>query len=238
MNDLFRQTIMQGCKILGIEIKKNVIDKFQIYYQMLYEKNKEYNLTAITYPIEAAEKHFIDSLTLHNEISLLSANRIVDIGSGAGFPGLPLKIYQDDFDMTLVDAVGKKVKFIQQVIQTLNLQNVIAVQARIEDFASTSRETYALAVSRAVAELRVLAEYALPLIKVGGFFVATKGPNIQEELKFADQAINILGGEILKIRHISLPISNEDRFIITIKKIKHTPANYPRRAGIPKKRPL
>jgi len=199
MNNIFRQTIQQGCKLLDIKATKNVIDKFEVYYQMLYEKNKECNLTAIITPVEVAEKHFIDSLTLHNEISLLSANKIIDIGSGAGFPGLPLKIYQDDLDMTLVDAVGKKVRFINQVIKVLNLDDVVAVQARIEDFASTNREKYFVAVSRAVAELRVLVEYALPLIQIGGFFVATKGPNIKEELIFADQAISILGGKILNI---------------------------------------
>jgi len=238
MSDLFRQTVKQGCQYLGIQITDDVIEKFEVYYQLLYKKNNEYNLTAITTPVEAAEKHFIDSLTLHYEINLLSAKSVLDIGSGAGFPGLPLKIYQDELDVTLVDAVGKKIDFVQQVIQTLNLHNVDALQARIEDFAITNRDKYAVAISRAVAELRVLVEYALPLIQVGGFFIAAKGPNIQEEIELASQAIDILGGEVLNIRQLSLPISNEGRSIITIKKIKPTPSKYPRRAGIPKKRPL
>ncbi|AGL03975.1 16S rRNA (guanine(527)-N(7))-methyltransferase RsmG [Desulfoscipio gibsoniae] len=238
MGNLFRQTIEQGCKLLDMGISNSVIDKFEIYYQMLINKNKEYNLTSIIEPVEAAVKHFIDSLTLYQEISSTSGAKIVDIGSGAGFPGIPLKIYKDDIDMTLIDAVGKKVSFMQQVIKNLNLQNVIAIQTRAEELASTGRERYNVALSRAVAELRVLVEYALPLIQVGGIFVAAKGPNVQGEIINADRAIKILGGEILNIRYVSLPLSNEGRSIVTIKKIEHTLAKYPRRIGIAKKRPL
>ncbi|KAF1085914.1 Ribosomal RNA small subunit methyltransferase G [Sporotomaculum syntrophicum] len=238
MNDLFRHTIQHDCEKLGIIINNDIIDKFELYYQMLYKKNKEINLTTITTPEEAAEKHFIDSLSLNHEIKLLSANNIVDIGSGAGFPGLPLKIYNNDLDMTLVDAVGKKVKFMQQVIQELKLQNVNAIKTRIEDLASICREKYFVAVSRAVADLRVLVEYALPIVRVSGYVIATKGPNINEEIILADRAIKILGGEVVNIRHLTLPISQENRAIITIKKIKPTPVKYPRKAGIPKKRPL
>jgi len=238
MCDLFRQTVRQGCQYLGIQITNEVVEKFEIYYQLLCKKNNEFNLTAITTPEEAAEKHFIDSLTLYYEIDLLSAKGVIDIGSGAGFPGLPLKIYKDELDMTLVDAVGKKIKFVQQVIQIFNLHNVNALQARIEDFATTNRGKYGAVISRAVAELRVLVEYALPLIEVGGFFIAAKGPKIQEEVELAGQAIDILGGEIMNIRQLSLPISKEGRSIITIKKIKSTPSKYPRRVGIPTKRPL
>ncbi|WP_449241621.1 16S rRNA (guanine(527)-N(7))-methyltransferase RsmG [Desulfoscipio gibsoniae] len=238
MNDLFRQTVEQGCKILGIEITSAIIDKFEIYYQMLYKSNKEYNLTSITETVEAAEKHFIDSLTLYREISAVTGTLVIDIGSGAGFPGLPLKIYNSNIDMTLVDSVGKKVKFMQQVIQELKLVKTIALKARAEDLAADSREKYDAAISRAVAELRVLVEYALPLVKVGGVFIAAKGPKIEEELNLADRAIKILGGKIMSIRKVSLPINNEGRTIVTIKKVGHTPGKYPRKAGIPKKRPL
>ncbi|WP_347489479.1 16S rRNA (guanine(527)-N(7))-methyltransferase RsmG [Desulfoscipio sp. XC116] len=238
MNDLFRQTVEQGCKILGIEITSAIIDKFEIYYQMLYKSNKEYNLTSITETVEAAEKHFIDSLTLYREISAVTGALVIDIGSGAGFPGLPLKIYNSNIDMTLVDSVGKKVKFMQQVIQELKLVKTIALKARAEDLAADSREKYDAAISRAVAELRVLVEYALPLVKVGGVFIAAKGPKIEEELNLADRAIKILGGKIMSIRKVSLPINNEGRTIVTIKKVGHTPGKYPRKAGIPKKRPL
>ncbi len=237
MSNLFRQTIIKDCEILNIKITKSIIEKFEIYYNILYKKNNEYNLTAIINPVEAAEKHFIDSLTLYDEINLYNG-KIIDIGSGAGFPGLPLKIYKEELNMTLVDAVGKKVRFIQKVIQTLKLQNINAIQARIEDFASKEREEYFIAVSRAVAELRILVEYSLPLIQVGGFFITTKGPNIKDEIEHAEKAIEILGGEIKKLKKINLPISKEGRTIIIIKKIKNTPIKYPRRVGIPKKRPL
>ncbi|TYO96424.1 16S rRNA (guanine(527)-N(7))-methyltransferase RsmG [Desulfallas thermosapovorans] len=242
MNDVFKQTIVRGCTMAGIEIPGDVIKKYEKYYQLLCQKNSEFNLTSITDPAEAAEKHFIDSILLYQDISrdksISTTISMVDIGSGAGFPGLPLKIYQPDIIITLIDAVGKKVNFMQQVIKELDIDNARAIHIRAEELSVTGREKYDVAVSRAVAELRVLVEYALPLVKVGGLFIAAKGPNVQDELSSAERAIKILGGKIIGTRHIALPLSHEGRSIITIEKVNNTPDKYPRRAGIPKKRPL
>lgn len=238
MHNEFREIIINGGRKLGLSVSEETVHKYEQYYRKLLEENKKYNLTAITAADEAAEKHFLDSLLLVEELQETRNDTVVDIGSGAGFPGLPLKIYLPGLKMTLVDAVGKKVLFLQQVINILELNNTVAVHARVEDFAANYRENYHVAVSRAVAELRVLVEYALPLVRVGGVFIAPKGPAINEELKAAGRAIDILGGQLEKVREVVLPISGERRSIIIIKKIFASPDKYPRRAGIPKKRPL
>jgi len=238
MHNEFREVIISGGRKLGLSVSEETVNKYEQYYQKLLEENKKYNLTAITAAAEAAEKHFLDSLLLVEDLQEIYNTNVVDIGSGAGFPGLPLKIYLPGLKMTLLDAVGKKVLFLQQVINILELYNVVAVHARVEEFAANHRESYHVAISRAVAELRVLVEYALPLVQVGGMFIASKGPAINEELRAAEQAIEILGGRLEKVREIALPLSKERRSIVIIKKISDTPAKYPRRAGIPKKRPL
>lgn len=238
MNDIFRDTVINGGEKIGLSFSKDTLNKFEIYFNMLIKENKKYNLTSIIEPSEVAEKHFIDSLILYNEMDDLYGKKILDIGSGAGFPGLPIKIYNPGIYLTLVDAVSKKVFFLQNIINKLKLKDVEAIQARAEEFALKHRERYDFVVSRAVAELRVLVEYALPIVKVGGFFIAAKGPNVHNELKAAENAISILGGQVQYIKEISLPLSKEGRSIIVIKKNNETPIKYPRRTGIPKKRPL
>ena len=242
MNELFCLTLNECCKKFNINLTTKQIEKYMFYYELLIKQSRKINLTTITKPQEVAEKHFFDALTLYAEmagiVNTFSSVNLVDIGSGAGFPGLPLKIYCDQFNVTLLESVGKKVDFMHQVIKKLALTNTEAVNVRAEDFAKKAREVYHIGVSRAVAELNVLLEYSLPLIKVNGIFVAAKGPNVEDELKTANNALNILGGKIKTVKKLVLPISGENRVIVTIQKIKSTPDKYPRRAGIPTKRPL
>ena len=202
---------------------------------MLLEKNKVMNLTAITDPEEIRIKHIEDSLTIQEYIEKNA--KVIDIGTGAGFPGIPLKIQREDIEITLLDSLGKRIKFLQEVVDELELKNVDCVHARAEDYTKEKREKYDCAVSRAVAELRVLAEYALPYVKLGGEFISMKGPNSEEEIENAANSIKILGGEIKEI--IDKKLSNGDeRKIIIIRKIKSTPKKYPRSGNKPKTNPL
>ena len=235
----FKEELIRDSLQIGISLTEHMVELFYKHYQIMIEENSKYNLTSITEEIEAAEKHFIDSLILSKEVEKYKAVYMVDIGSGAGFPGLPLKIYRpENINLILVDAVNKKVNFIRKVIEELKLENTLAIHARAEEMAVNYREKFDVAVTRAVGELRVLAEYCLPLIKPGGIFIAAKGPNIKGELSNAVNAIKILGGNVASVREEKLPGSGESRTIITIEKIRKTPAKYPRRPGIPKKDPL
>ena len=196
------------------------------------------NLTAITDKEQIVLKHFVDSLTISNLIN--DNSKVVDIGTGAGFPGIPIKIYNETLNVTLVDSLNKRIMFLDEVIEKLGLQNIRAIHSRAEDFAhiKVERESYDYAVSRAVANLSVLYEYLLPLIKVGGECICMKGPNIDEELDCSQNALKILGGKIEKIEKLTLPNSDIVRNIIVVKKIKNTDLKYPRKAGIPAKKPL
>ncbi|WP_027364728.1 16S rRNA (guanine(527)-N(7))-methyltransferase RsmG [Desulfotruncus alcoholivorax] len=235
----FKEELIKGSLKLGIFLTEDMLELFYSHYQIMVEENNKYNLTAITSKLEAAEKHFVDSLLLLKEIEKYSYIFMVDIGSGAGFPGLPLKICRpENINLVLVDAVNKKVNFLKKVIAALKLEKTTAIHARAEEMAVDYREKFDVAVTRAVGELRLIAEYCLPLIKIGGIFIAAKGPNVKEEINNAANSIKTLGGKIIKVREEKLPISNEGRTIVTIEKIKGTPAKYPRRPGIPKKDPL
>ncbi|SFG90377.1 16S rRNA (guanine527-N7)-methyltransferase [Desulfotomaculum arcticum] len=235
----FKEELIRGSLKIEVFLNEAMLELFYKHYQIMIKENSKYNLTSITEEIEAAEKHFIDSLMLYKEIEKYNYVYMVDIGSGAGFPGLPLKVYRTEkINLVLVDAVNKKVNFIKKVIAELNLENTKAIHARAEEMAVDYREKFDVAVTRAVGEIRLLAEYCLPLIKQGGIFIAAKGPNVKAELKKADKAIKILGGKIQTVREEKLPISGEGRTIVTIEKIRKTPPQYPRRPGIPKKDPL
>lgn len=236
--DIFRQTILTGADKLGLSISENILARFEDYASLLMEENKKYNLTSITKPQEVAEKHFLDSLLICGEIDNYSNMMLIDIGSGAGFPGLPIKIYRPDLIILLVDAVRKKVEFMRKVISGLALTGVEAVHGRAEELAAIHRERYDVAVSRAVAEMRVLVEYALPFVKPGGIFIATKGPGITGEMEQAGHAIDVLGGRVEYIREQKLPVSGDPRVIIVVRKVRPTPVKYPRKAGKPKKDPL
>lgn len=209
------------------------MDKFQKYQEMLIETNKKFNLTTITEPEEIKVKHFEDSLTIKNYIN--KGMKVLDIGSGPGFPGIPLRI-EEEFDLTLIDSVNKKVGFMNEVIEELNLSNTRAIHTRAEDYAKEHREEFDMVVSRAVANLSTLSEYALPFLKVGGIFIAMKGPKAEEELKEAQNALKILGGELINIDTIDL--DGNTRKNILIKKVRSTKKKYPRGKNQPKKNPL
>jgi 16S rRNA (guanine527-N7)-methyltransferase len=236
--NIFKQTIVTGAEKMGLNITEEMLEQFEEYSQLLLEENKKYNLTSITEQQEVAEKHFLDSLMISRELKYFFNISMIDIGSGAGFPGLPTKIYRPDFEVLLVDAVRKKVDFMNKVITKLSLKGVNTVHARAEDLAGKIRESYDVAVSRAVAEMRVLVEYTLPFVKPGGVFIAAKGPGVTGEIILARHAINVLGGQVENIKHDKLPVSGDTRVIITIRKVKNTPKKYPRKAGKPRKNPL
>ena len=209
------------------------MDKFEKYEQMLIETNKKFNLTSIDDPDQIRIKHFEDSLTIKSYIN--DVMKVLDIGSAAGFPGIPLRI-EKNFDLTLIDSVNKKVNFMNQVIDELDLKNTRAVHVRAEDYAKDHREEFDMVVSRAVANLSTLSEYALPFLKVGGIFIAMKGPKAEEEYEDAQNALKILGGELINID--SLDLYGNTRKNILIKKVRSTKKKYPRDKNLPKKKPL
>lgn len=222
---------------IDVKILDDDIKKFFTYKDLLKEWNEKVNLTAITEDNEILLKHFIDSLTIEKYIP--SKAKIIDVGTGAGFPGIPIKIVRNDVDVTLLDSLNKRLLFLDEVRRTLELESVNLVHGRAEDIANDlkHREKYDIATARAVANLATLSEYCLPFVKLNGYFICMKGNNI-EELKEAEFAIEKLGGRIEKTEKIILPDSDIERNIVVIKKIKQTPKGYPRKAGTPSKNPL
>lgn len=210
---------------------------FEEYLKELLEWNKRFNLTAITDPEEVKIKHFEDSLSLLKTIHLTTQS-LIDIGAGAGFPGIPLKIKCPQIQLTLVEATRKKVEFLRHVVNKLDLKNVEIVWGRAEEIAKEKREQYDIALSRAVANLNVLSELCLPLVKVGGIFIAYKEEKIEAEVKASENAIKLLGGKLKEIKKVKLPNSDIVRSLIIIEKISPTPEKYPRRPGMANKRPL
>ena len=222
----------------GLSFTEEQLEQFTKYYELLVETNKVMNLTAITEPEEVAVKHMIDSLLAFDED--MAGKTLSDVGTGAGFPGVPLKIYCPELKVTLIDSLGKRLKFLQQVIDALGLKYIRCEHLRAEDAGKNSkhREKYDLVTARAVARLSVLAEYCLPLVKKGGRFIALKGSKYAEEIEEGTAAVQILGGKILSAEPVKLPGLDDGRAIIKIGKIKTTPAQYPRKAGTPEKQPL
>ena len=217
-------------------------EQFASFYELLLGWNQVMNLTAITEWEEVALKHFLDSLSLFRVLKPeeLLGKKILDLGTGAGFPGIPLSILLPERKMTLVDSLQKRVRFLNAVIEALSLSDVTAISGRAEDLARDSlfREQQDLVVSRAVAPLSVLSEYCLPFVKIGGFFAAYKSASLDEELQAAEKAISILGGEVVSRETFLLPGSELSRCILLIQKKKASPKEYPRKAGLPKKKPL
>lgn len=212
--------------------------QFTRYYELLVETNKVMNLTAITEPEEVAVKHMVDSLLAYEDG--MQGKTLVDVGTGAGFPGVPLKIYCSSLKVTLVDSLGKRLRFLQQVIDELGLKGIRCEHLRAEDAGRSKkhREQYDYVTARAVARLSVLSEYCLPLAKKGGQFIALKGSRFAEEIEEGEAAVKILGGKIISAEPVKLPGLDDGRAIIKIAKIKATPAQYPRKAGTPEKQPL
>lgn len=228
----------------AVSLDSNQLQQFEEYYEMLVEKNKVMNLTAITEREEVILKHFIDSLAIAGYVKLWEQSyKIIDVGTGAGFPGIPLKIAFPNLQVTLFDSLNKRIRFLQEVIDALNLNEsglCIAVHGRAEEGArnKTMRESYDFVFSRAVANMAVLSEYCIPFVKVGGFFVPYKTGAVDEEITQGTKAIHILGGKIEKVEKLMLPDSDISRSFVFIKKEKQTPKAYPRKAGTASKQPL
>lgn len=223
---------------IGIELTNSQLNAFETYYDMLIDRNKVMNLTAITEFDEVMDKHFLDSIYLFRSIELKADYKLIDIGTGAGFPGIPLKIVFPELKITLLDSLNKRVGFLNDVIDELNLNDIEAIHGRAEDIArnKTYRASYDIAVSRAVANLSTLSEYCLPFVKIGGKFVSYKSGDCADEVDNAKAAIHLLGGKINKIDEFSY--SNNSRSFIVIDKVMNTSNKYPRKAGLPSKKPL
>lgn len=212
--------------------------KFYTFYEMLIEKNKVMNLTGITEFPEVVEKHFLDSIMLGKYISLEQNLRVMDLGTGAGFPGIPLKIAYPDLEITLADSLNKRIRFLDEVIEELQLTGIHTVHGRAEELARNKayREQYDLCVSRAVANLSTLMEYCVPFVHKGGRFVSYKSGEVEEEVNNASRACGLLGGKVEQIYRFAL--KNGGRSFVVVKKEKQTPALYPRKAGTPSRMPL
>ena len=229
-------TLKSGSEKLGFPLTDQQIDKLIKYKDLLIDWNEKINLTAITDEFGVATKHFLDSLTplLTEKVK----GRVIDVGTGAGFPGLVLKIAKPEIELTLLDSLNKRINFLKEVSDSLELSGINFVHARAEDGARREREKDDTVVSRAVAHMTVLAELCLPFLKVGGYFLALKGPMAEEELESANRAIKILGGEVSEIFSADIPFTDLSHKIIIVKKVRHTPMGYPRKAGIPSKTPI
>lgn len=227
---------------LDINIDDNQINQFQTYYEMLIETNKVMNLTAITELDEVITKHFLDSIALSYIYPEIKKEhfKIIDLGTGAGFPGIPLKIVYPHLEITLMDSLNKRVKFLQSVIDEIGLQKTEAIHGRAEEMAKKKeyRQQYDICVSRAVANLATLNEYCLPFVRVGGKFISYKSADIEDELKEGKKSIQILGGKLTEVKKLKLPDSDIGRSFVFIDKIKDTPKAYPRKAGTAGKDPL
>lgn len=236
MNNVLTEKV----KELSIVLNDKKIQQFEQYYNILVEWNKVMNLTAITEYEEVVEKHFLDSLTIVNAIHVEKIETLIDVGTGAGFPGIPLKIAFPHLKVTLLDSLNKRIKFLNEVIDLLELNDIKAIHGRAEDYAKQAeyREQYDICVSRAVANLATLSEYCLPYVKVDGLFVPYKSGEIDEELKSSEKAVSILGGKVEEVVKFQLPGTDIGRSFVKIHKIKETKKKYPRKAGMPTKEPL
>lgn len=238
------QLLKDGATHYGKELKQSEVEQFTIYMELLKDWNTKINLTAIEDDREIIIKHFIDSLSI---LPYLKDEKLklIDVGTGAGFPGIPIKIANKNLEVTLLDSLDKRVKFLNEVINTANISGdgkegqIRAVHGRAEDMGVNPafREKYDIAVARAVANLPVLLEYCLPFVKINGFFIAMKGSST-EEFENCGKALDILGGKIEKIHKMELPFTNIERNVVVVRKFRHTPTKYPRKAGKPSKAPL
>lgn len=236
----FKNYLREYGLIAGFDFNEQQLTQFDTYYKMLVEKNRVMNLTAITEPKDVSLKHMLDSLFAYEAGFFTEGMRVCDVGTGAGFPGIPLKIMHSGLRVTLMDALGKRLKFLEDVTAALGLSEIVTCHIRAEDAgrALLHRNKYDVVIARAVARLNILAEYCLPLVKPGGVFAAMKAAEYAQEVQEAERAIQILGGRIVKIKEVSLPELADKRVVIYIKKEKTTPNTYPRRAGTPEKNPL
>lgn len=234
--DSFKQALEE----LEIQLSEKQINQFIQYYELLVEWNKVMNLTGITEWEEVVQKHFVDSLTLIHAVDLTESYKVLDLGTGAGFPGIPLKIAFPHLEIVLLDSLNKRIKFLNEVIAQLGLTGITAYHGRAEEFAKKAeyREQFDLVVSRAVANLSTLSEYCIPYVKIGGYFVSYKSGDVQEELEKSEKAIDILGGCLEDVEEFTLPQSDISRTLVVIEKEQSTKKKYPRMGGKPSKEPL
>jgi 16S rRNA (guanine527-N7)-methyltransferase len=236
MNDLTRKTF----QLFDLRLTPGQEAAFECYENELLSWNDRFNLTAIQDPLQVQTKHFLDSLSCLPIMREAPVENIIDVGSGAGFPGIPLKIVLPQIHLTLVESVGKKVSFLKHMIGILGLHNINVVNERVEVLGQQSqhRQKYDWAIARAVAVMPVLAEYLLPLVRMGGKMLAMKGQNAPAETQTADRAFRILGGHLRRLVPVTLPGVTEERYLVVVDKVAATPESYPRRVGIPAKKPL
>ena len=234
----FFEQMQEKSMDLGVRFLVEQTEQFFEYMNLLIEWNEKMNLTSIIEPEEIILKHFIDSITILKEIE--DNSKVVDVGTGAGFPGIPLSIMNPTLKITLVDSLNKRLIFLQEVVNKLNLKNVEIVHARAEEFGQNKkyRESFDISTSRAVANLSTLSEYLIPLVKVGGKVISMKASEAQEEINEAKKAIQVLGGKIERIDEFNLPQSDIGRTVILIKKEEKTPNKFPRKPGTPSKEPI
>ena len=225
---------------LQIETNENMLEQFDLFYHLLVEWNKVMNLTGITEYEEVVEKHFADSLSLARFLDLNKIHTVIDVGTGAGFPGIPLKIAFPHLKVVLLDSLNKRINFLNEVIAKLDLKEIHTIHGRAEEYARKPeyREQFDLCVSRAVANLSVLSEYCIPYIRIGGIFIPYKSGEIDEEVAVSRKAVDILGGQIDHVEKFQLPDTDIHRSFVFINKIKNTQKKYPRKAGTPAKEPL
>jgi 16S rRNA (guanine527-N7)-methyltransferase len=236
----FAEILKNAAEEYGISLSETQLRQFDRYQELLVEWTQKMNLTALTEPKDVAIKHMIDSVSVYDEKWFSEGMSVIDVGTGAGFPGLPLKILCPSLKVTLLDSLNKRVKFLETVVSELGLSDIVCVHARAEEAARQKqyREKFDAVVSRAVARLPILAEYDLPFVRVGGFFAAMKGAKYEEEAEEAKKAVKLLGGGEPVLREIKLPGLEDKRGIIYIRKEKKTPSVYPRKAGTPEKNPI
>lgn len=229
-----------GISQLGFEHSDLTIERFDHYRELLVTWNKVMNLTSIVEKDEVEIKHFLDSIACITDELPNENIKVIDVGTGAGFPGLPIKILYDNIHLTLLDSLNKRINFLEEVVDKLNLDHVECIHGRAEDFGKDEdyREKYDVTVSRAVADLAVLAEYCLPFVKVGGYFISQKSKKVKDEIISAEKALETLGGKVEKIVQVNVPYLEAERYLVVIKKVKETPDKYPRRSGMPLKKPL
>ena len=228
----------KGIKDLNFDIDNEKIGNFKIFSSLLLEWNKKMNLTAVTDPAEISVKHFLDSIAPLSVIDLKNNSKVIDVGTGAGFPGIPLKIIREDLDFTFMDSLNKRINFLKEVADQIKLDKVEFIHSRAEEAGKNKiyREKYDYAVSRAVANLKVLCEYCIPFVKVGGYFISFKQFEVDDEIEEAKPMIGTLGGKISEIKEIEIPQSDIKRKIIIIEKVKETPVQFPRNPNKIKKR--